>query len=196
MPHPCQRPCPSSRHPARFESAAPASDPTNVDLSTDWHVAFPGLNKSLDELTLTDWTADPATLHYSGEADFSPATSPSPAPPPPPSMPRSLGGQPIAGAPNSPPERGLAPGVPLAPSACATPLITRTGWLRLLRSAHPARPHGVFIGAASPPACSGTAPYRLEVEQSFSSTAPTTSRSASSTPRSTPGPPPPRDAHR
>jgi hypothetical protein len=42
-----------------------------ADLSADWHVSFAGINKSATESTLTDWTADPSTIHYSGEATYS-----------------------------------------------------------------------------------------------------------------------------
>ncbi len=58
---------------------APQTSTQLADLSNDWKVAFTGLDKSFDEATPTDWIADPATLHYSGEAvytrDFSFATS-------------------------------------------------------------------------------------------------------------------------
>ena len=42
-----------------------------ADLSADWKVTFTATGKTKDEATLTDWTADPATLHYSGEAVYS-----------------------------------------------------------------------------------------------------------------------------
>jgi hypothetical protein len=42
-----------------------------ADLSADWHVSFAGINKSATESTLTDWIADPSTIHYSGEATYS-----------------------------------------------------------------------------------------------------------------------------
>ena len=63
-------------------AAKPAHEPSRqlVDLSTDWKVSFAGLNKSVDESTPTDWTADPSTLHYSGEGiytrDFTLAAAP------------------------------------------------------------------------------------------------------------------------
>lgn len=49
-----------------------STEPTRqiADLTTDWHVTFPTLNKSIDESTLTDWTADPTTKNYSGEAIY------------------------------------------------------------------------------------------------------------------------------
>jgi hypothetical protein len=42
-----------------------------VDLTTDWRLRFTALDKTVSEPTLTDWTADPATLHYSGEGVYS-----------------------------------------------------------------------------------------------------------------------------
>jgi hypothetical protein len=42
-----------------------------VDLTTDWHLHFTALDKTVFEPTLTDWTADPVTLHYSGEGVYS-----------------------------------------------------------------------------------------------------------------------------
>jgi hypothetical protein len=41
-----------------------------IDISTAWNLTFPGLNKTVDETVLTDWTADPSTLHYSGEGVY------------------------------------------------------------------------------------------------------------------------------
>jgi hypothetical protein len=41
------------------------------DLSHDWTLTFTSLNRKIEQPTRTDWTADPATLHYSGEAVYS-----------------------------------------------------------------------------------------------------------------------------
>ena len=51
---------------------APAGTPSReiTDLSSGWQVTFSGLGKSVAEPTLTDWTADPATKNYSGEAVY------------------------------------------------------------------------------------------------------------------------------
>jgi hypothetical protein len=63
-------------------AAKPAPTPAKqiADLSNDWKVNFTGLNKSVDEATPTDWTADPSTIHYSGEGvytrDFTLAAAP------------------------------------------------------------------------------------------------------------------------
>jgi hypothetical protein len=42
-----------------------------ADLSAVWNVSFAGIDKSATESTLTDWIADPSTIHYSGEATYS-----------------------------------------------------------------------------------------------------------------------------
>jgi alpha-L-rhamnosidase len=41
-----------------------------LDLSHDWKVTFSSSHRTVTEETLTDWTASPATLHYSGEAVY------------------------------------------------------------------------------------------------------------------------------
>jgi hypothetical protein len=53
--------------------AKPAAEPGTdlADLSSDWKVTFTATGKSEDEAKLTDWTADPDTLHYSGEGLYS-----------------------------------------------------------------------------------------------------------------------------
>ena len=40
------------------------------NLSNDWQVAFPAISRSINERNLSDWIADPRTLHYSGEAIY------------------------------------------------------------------------------------------------------------------------------
>jgi hypothetical protein len=43
----------------------------SIDLSADWKMTFTGTGKSETETQLADWTADPDTLHYSGEVVYS-----------------------------------------------------------------------------------------------------------------------------
>jgi hypothetical protein len=90
-----------------------------VDISAAWNVTFPGIDKSVSEPTLTDWIADPSTLHYSGEAiyrrDFTMAAAPSS-----PVYLEVAGGKPLPGAPNSPPQ-------PEPQAGPANPLFTRPG---------------------------------------------------------------------
>ena len=92
-----------------------------ADLSTDWSVAFTGTKENETEPTLTDWTTNPATLYYSGEAvyarDFTfNATKNSPV------FLQIDGGKPLPGAPNSPLEHPA-----LGPNGLPDPRITRPG---------------------------------------------------------------------
>jgi alpha-L-rhamnosidase len=86
-------------------NAKPALDPTKqvADLSSDWKVNFVAAKRTVTEAKLTDWLADPSTKNYSGEAiysrDFTVAAKTSGA-----VYLEVLGGKPVAGAPNSPPE--------------------------------------------------------------------------------------------
>jgi hypothetical protein len=96
------------------------SEDTIADLTNDWHLHFTALDKSITAPTLTDWTSDPATLHYSGEGvysrDFTLAKLPTS-----PTYLAIEGGTALPGAPNSTPEHDLLPnGLP-------NPLVTRTG---------------------------------------------------------------------
>jgi hypothetical protein len=114
-----------------FGSSEPAPTPegggqtTSVDISSAWQVTFPGIQKSVDEPTLTDWISDPSTLHYSGEAVYSRDVTLASAPAYPVYLEVS-GGKPLPGAPNAPTERGPVPEV-LGRDGLPNPLITRTG---------------------------------------------------------------------
>jgi hypothetical protein len=110
-------------HMGRGELGGGAATPTITlpDISTDWQVTFTSTKETETEPTLTDWTINPATLYYSGEAiyarDFTLTT--------PPKTPLYLeveGGQPLPGAPNSPPEHPA-----LGSNGLPDPHITRTG---------------------------------------------------------------------
>jgi hypothetical protein len=50
--------------------APPLTETLIADLSTHWSVAFPAAGTSRQEESLQDWTADPATRFYSGEAVY------------------------------------------------------------------------------------------------------------------------------
>jgi hypothetical protein len=99
----------------------PAAPPSQLaDLSNDWQVTFTSTGKSENEPTLTDWTADPATAHYSGEVvyarDFTIAASSAPV------YLQVKGGEALPGAPNSSPEHPI-----LGADGLPNPLITRPG---------------------------------------------------------------------
>jgi alpha-L-rhamnosidase len=92
-----------------------------ADLSTDWKVTFTSTGKTKTEQTPTDWTADPATLHYSGEAVYSRDFTLDAAPTGPVLL-EVEGGKTLPGAPNSPPEHPV-----LGANGMPNPLITRPG---------------------------------------------------------------------
>ena len=79
----------------------------------------------MDETALSDWIADPTTLHYSGEAIYSHDVA-LPAVPVSPVYLEVAGGKALPGAPNSPPEHGPVLGT-LGPDGLPNPLVTRTG---------------------------------------------------------------------
>jgi len=93
-----------------------------ADLSENWHVRFVATGKTYDEDALTDWTADPATLNYSGEAIYTRALT----------GPESSGGKavlltidggkPLPGMPDS-----LSLDEPVGPNGMPNPLVTHTG---------------------------------------------------------------------
>ena len=96
-----------------------ASQPL-MDLSTDWTVDFSASGITRHDPTLTDWTADPATLHYSGEAVYTRSFT-LPARPSGPVYLEVDGGRPVAGNPATEEAQKLLPnGLP-------DPKVTRTG---------------------------------------------------------------------
>ena len=110
------------------ESQPPHRSPTDsasmtplADLSSNWQVTFTSTNETETESTLTDWTAKPTTLYYSGEAvyarDFTIDTAPKN-----PIYLEVEGGKPLPGSPNSPPEHPA-----LGPNGLPDPRITRPG---------------------------------------------------------------------
>jgi hypothetical protein len=105
-------------------AATPATEEL-ADISSDWHEIFLSAELSKDVHALTDWTASPATLHYSGEADYRREVE----------LPKLTGtpvflvvegGTALPGAPDSAPENGPLPGV-AGKDGLPDPSITRTG---------------------------------------------------------------------
>ncbi len=106
------------------QTSAPTPSPAEqiTDLSNDWRVTFSATGKTLTEAHLTDWIADPSTLHYSGEAiyarDFTLAAA----------QLNTLiflevdGGKPLPGAPNSEFEAAAT-----MPDGLPNPQVTHTG---------------------------------------------------------------------
>ncbi len=147
------------------QSATAATTTPLADLSTDWKVNFASDNKSVTEATLTDWTADPTTKNYSGEAvysrDFTLASKPGAA-----VYLAVTGGAALPGAPNSPPEHGAAGSAsPLGPDGLPNPAITRTGpgmhayYDAPIREAALVTINGQAAGALWHP------PYRLDISR-------------------------------
>ncbi len=140
-------------------SPAPAaSAQQTVDLSKDWKVSFIGTGNTRNEGTLTDWTSDPATLHFSGEAVYARDVTL-------PSIPPSvflavLGGQPLAGAPSSP-EHEAALGANGPPN----PLVTRPGPGMHAYFDPPIREAALVTINGQPAGALWHPPYRLEVSR-------------------------------
>src|SRR6185312_1125044 len=142
---------------------AAAGQAEAVDLSKAWTVNFPGIHKSADEPTLTDWISDPSTLHYSGEADYSRDVTLAEAPV------RAAyleidGGKPLPGAPNAPSERGQLPET-LGPDGLPNPLITRTGPGMHAYFDPPIREAALVTINGQPAGALWHPPYRLDVTQ-------------------------------
>jgi hypothetical protein len=103
-------------------SASSPSAPSQLaDLSADWQVTFTGTKETETEPTLTDWTTNPATLYYSGEAVYTRDFTINAAQKNPTYL-EIEGGKPLSGAPNSPPEHAV-----LGPNGLPDPRITRPG---------------------------------------------------------------------
>ncbi len=128
------------------------------DLSQDWKLTFTGTGKSTTEHMLTDWSASPDTLHYSGEVsytrDFTLSTLPR--------GPLFLavdGGTPEPGDPNSPAEENRV----LGPDGLPNPLVTRTGPGMQAYFDPPVREAALVFINGQPAGALWHPPYRLDV---------------------------------
>jgi hypothetical protein len=151
-----------------FSNTLPAPKPAAkmetaplADLSTDWKVSFVSTNKTVTEATLTDWTADPTTIHYSGEAvysrDFTLAAAPSG-----PVFLEVDGGKAVSGAPNNP-----APPEPraLGPNGLPDPRITRPEPRNFAYYDAPIREAALVTINGAPAGALWHPPYRLDVSK-------------------------------
>ena len=141
----------ASQPPARRISTSPIAD-----LSDDWKVAFTSTGKSADEHSLTDWTADPATLHYSGEAVYSRDFTL-------PAIHGDIllavdGGTALPGAPNSPSEHAI-----LAANGLPDPLVTRPGPGMHAYFDPPIHEAALVVINGQPAGALWHPPYRLDV---------------------------------
>ena len=148
-----------------FSDAKATTKPANTDdftynvadLTTDWHVNFTSLNKSVTEPTLTDWIADPATKNYSGEAVYSRDFTFTPKK----SGPIFLevdGGKPLPGAPNSPPEHPV-----LGANGLPDPRVTRPGPGMHAYYDPPIREAALVTVNGKPAGALWHPPYRLDI---------------------------------
>jgi hypothetical protein len=141
-------------------SQFPAAPPSRLaDLSHDWKVTFTSTGKSELEQTPTDWTADPATVHYSGEAvysrEFKLAAIPHAA-----VLLEVDGGTPLPGSPNSPPEHPV-----LGANGLPNPLITRPGHGMRAYYDPPIRAAALVVVNGQPAGALWHPPYRLDVSK-------------------------------
>ncbi len=136
-----------------------------ADLSDGWTLKFVGSGKTEQMAKLADWTADPATEHYSGEAvysrEFTAQASKGPV------WLAVDGGEPEPGAPNAPPEHGERDKYNMGADGLPNPLVTRPGpgthaWLEPpVREAALVTVNGEAVGALWHP------PYRLDVSKAL-----------------------------
>jgi hypothetical protein len=136
-----------------------------ADLSEDWKVTFTSKSEAgsdtasaaKTEHTLTDWTAAPATTHYSGEAIYSRDFNLSIAPKTPIFL-QIDGGQPVAGSPSSPAEHAS-----LGANGLPDPRITRTGPGMRAWFDPPIREAALVTINGKPAGSLWHPPYRLDV---------------------------------
>jgi hypothetical protein len=127
-----------------------------VDLSDDWKVNFVADKKVVSEHTLSDWIADPTTLHYSGEAIYSRAFHLAEIP-----TAVSLqvdGGVALPGSPSSTPEHAA-----LGPDDLPNPLVTRPGPGMRAYFDPPIREAALVTINGKPAGSLWHPPYRLDV---------------------------------
>ncbi len=142
---------------SKANSKAPSPDRTLADVSGDWKVTFTSLGTSSEEKTLTDWTADPATLHYSGEADYARVVTLKALPHTPVYL-AVDGGSALPGAPTSPPEHPV-----LAANGLPNPLVTRTGPGMHAYFDPPIHEAALVVINGKPAGALWHPPYRLDV---------------------------------
>jgi hypothetical protein len=129
-----------------------------ADLSNDWKLLFTATGKSEIEAKLKDWTADPATLHYSGEVVYTrdvklTTLSASPI------FLEIDGGSAIAGAPNAVTQEHVVRGADGMPN----PLVTGTGPGMHAWFDPPVREVAVVVINGKPAGTLWHPPYRLDV---------------------------------
>ena len=112
----------TNAHPAsNAQYSSPSSHPI-ADLSKNWRVEFVSTGESYEERSLTDWIANPSTLHYSGEAIYRREFEDSESGRPGNVLLRIDGGKPV-----SDPSGPQLQSESIGPDGMPNPLVTRTG---------------------------------------------------------------------
>jgi hypothetical protein len=130
-----------------------------LNISSGWKVTFTGIHKTLDEPELKDWTSDPSTEHYSGEAVYSRSVSLDKTPTGPVYL-QIEGGRAEPGAPNSPPEHGTTV---LGTNSLPDPRVTRPGPGMRAWYDPPIRAAALVYVNGKPAGALWHPPYRLEI---------------------------------
>nr|WP_128914888.1 glycosyl hydrolase [Granulicella sibirica] len=147
-----------------FSQSAPAPAPPFTpshqlsDLSSGWNVSFSALGKSTPEPALTDWTSDPATRNYSGEAVYARTFR----------LPATLatvylkidGGTALPGSPSSTSEHPA-----LLPNGLPDPKVTRTGPGMHAYYDPPIREAALVTVNGQPAGALWHPPYRLDISK-------------------------------
>ncbi|QMV18011.1 hypothetical protein GOB94_04390 [Granulicella sp. 5B5] len=140
-------------------TASAEADKQLVDITENWKVDFTSLSKSSEEHTLTDWTTDPATVHYSGEVDYTRDVTLTKLPHAPVYL-AVDGGTALPGAPNSPPEHPV-----LGSNGLPNPLITPPGPGMHAYFEPPIREAALVVINGQPAGALWHPPYRLDVSK-------------------------------
>ncbi|WP_263411525.1 glycosyl hydrolase [Terriglobus tenax] len=125
-----------------------------LDLSKDWSVKFTGTGKTETLAALKDWTADEATLHYSGEAVYTRNVTLDQKPTQPVYL-HIAGGAPEPGAPDAPREEEHH-NVP-------NPMVTKTGPGTHAWYEPPVREGALVFVNGKPAGALWHPPYRLDI---------------------------------
>jgi len=127
-----------------------------ADLSSDWKLNFVADRKIVSEHTLSDWIADPTTIHYSGETiysrDFHLAEIPTSV------LLQVEGGVALPGSPDSPPEHAA-----LGPDGLPNPMVTRPGPGMRAYFNPPIREAALVTINGKPAGSLWHPPYRLDI---------------------------------
>ncbi len=129
------------------------------DLTADWKVTFPTINKAVTEPTLTDWIADPTTKNYSGEAIYTRDVTLTTLPKTPIYL-EVEGGHALPGNPTTNPEHPA-----LLPNGLPDPKVTRPGPGMHAFYEGPIREAALVTINGQPAGALWHPPYRLDISK-------------------------------